>query len=39
MRKNVRLNLTEKEKIAQTISGLESGNVNFNLANTDDIET
>lgn len=39
MGKNVRLNLTEKEKLAQSIVGLESDGVRFNMANTEDINT
>lgn len=39
MGKNVRLNLTEKEKLAQSIVGLESEGLRFNMANTEDIET
>lgn len=38
MEKNVRLNLTENEKIAQSIVGLESEGVRMNMANTQSIE-
>ena len=38
MEKNVRLNLTENEKIAQSIVGLESEGTRMNMANTQSIE-
>ena len=38
MEKNVRLNLTENEKIAQSIVGLESEGIRMNMANTQSIE-
>ena len=38
MGKNVRLNLTENEKIAQSIVGLESEGVRMNMADTQSIE-
>ena len=39
MGKNVRLNLTENEKVAQSIVGLESDGTRFNMQNAEDIET
>lgn len=38
MEKNVRLNLTENEKIAQSIVGLESEGIRMNMADTQSIE-
>ena len=38
MEKNVRLNLTENEKIAQSIVGLESEGIKMNMADTQSIE-
>lgn len=39
MGKNVRLNLTDNEKVAQSIVGLESDGTRFNMQNAEDIET
>ena len=38
MGKNVRLNLTENEKIAQSIVGLESDGIRVNMSNNQSID-